>query len=223
MIISFQAKFAELVERGEKSCTIRFREKNIPKVGDRLSLWRTSRGKERWLIGVAECTKISSVRLVKPNVWINGVRSPTWKLAEKDGFKSIGDFWEFFGEEPRTGYLIEWNPKQIVGRELREELREKAGCEGNRLEDWYPCNSDIGLAFERSWCDGCKKNSSKSPCRALTMAFVEGKCHLWKMESDAAKVLCLGWLPKEEKCTKKKKKQQQQQQPDRVQLNLFTE
>ena len=135
-LLNFQARFAELVQDGSKSQTIRAYRKDgrDPKPGDQLYLWAGCRTKDAQKIGEAICSRVIPIRIQEcpkdridwgavymPNssgTWRSLSRSHTRLIAVKDGFQSRKELFDFFRDVyglPFEGLLIEWDFMSIPG------------------------------------------------------------------------------------------------------------
>jgi hypothetical protein len=135
--LSFQAQFAELVESGKKTHTIRTRRKRPIKVGDPLYLYQDQRSKNSRKLGETYCSKVDliSFRLQPDRQTLSMLygeahtldfqRKRTQEeikaLAIADGFKDTPEFIEFFFPKKKwektplilpsfSGVLIHWEP-----------------------------------------------------------------------------------------------------------------
>lgn len=111
-------RFAFLVESGVKWCTIRARPKRMPVVGDHLSLreWcgKPYRSEQRVLCE-AVMTRVERILITKSGlVRRDGVLQSIDEiedLAWADGFKNVGEFFEFFEKGyglPFEGIVLHW-------------------------------------------------------------------------------------------------------------------
>ena len=113
----FKSQFVPLVERGEKTRTIRA---SRPRNGAYAYLYSGWRTKECRLIAVRTIVSVKHVEIGRngcgePYVTIDNrdtlVHEDLRKFAHADGFRSVPEFMAFF--EPRglpfRGYLIEWS------------------------------------------------------------------------------------------------------------------
>ena len=113
-VILFQSRFADLVERGEKSQTIRPERKRLIRVGDTLDLRAWSglpyRSKQRGLREAA-CTVLKWCEISRQGlIYLNGELAPKG-FAKADGFRSHTEMVNWFDSMhglPFSGVLIEW-------------------------------------------------------------------------------------------------------------------
>ena len=123
--LNFQARFAPLVESGEKTQTIRKHRKDgrDPKVGDRLVLYTGMRTKQCRKLGEG---RVMSVRYFElddeggvhiDHEWIGWHRDPSRterRLARADGFENFEAMLDWFEQThglPFEGLLIRWKLK----------------------------------------------------------------------------------------------------------------
>lgn len=127
---NFQAQFADDVEAGKKTQTIRKAGKrNPPKVGDELQLYTGMRTKTCRLLRRAKCISSKRIRLRLDShivmfeappadrhtfPWNKIPDSLVEKMASDDGFDSVDAFFAFFKTghvgTHFSGHLIEWEP-----------------------------------------------------------------------------------------------------------------
>ena len=111
--LNFQARFAPMVESGQKRCTIRAKRKHPIKVGDTLFLYTGMRWKTCRKLREVVCSKVTPVVIDGVIVFLDG-RELSGKevatLARNNGFQLLQEFWAFF--HGKNGYLegdlIEW-------------------------------------------------------------------------------------------------------------------
>jgi hypothetical protein len=116
------------VESGEKRQTIRkIRKRGNPKKGDTLYCYQGLRTKNCQKVGEYTCKEVGPVSifagllkddkgnieaLANPEVIVAGIKIRNIKsFAKKDGFNSVGEFFNFFYERyglPFHGILIKW-------------------------------------------------------------------------------------------------------------------
>lgn len=110
--LNFQSQFADAVEFGRKTQTIRARSRAKP--GDILQLYTGQRTKGCRKLRDVICKGVHTVLIAPEFVEVDGARYVAKKdeFAERDGFKSYDDMYDFFcsdhGEEFFNGYLITW-------------------------------------------------------------------------------------------------------------------
>jgi hypothetical protein len=127
MHYNFKKQFAPDVESGKKRQTIRKEGKRRPpNVGEQLQLYTGMRTKVCRLLSREICKAVSEI-IIMPRKKLVSFFSSSRKqfivldtdcpeltlLAEKDGFKSLDEFFEFFEKEVDEsgifeGHLIEW-------------------------------------------------------------------------------------------------------------------
>ena len=119
--LNFQARFAPLVENGEKRQTIRAyrKDKHDPKPGDTLYLYTGMRSKACRKIGEARCKKVYEITLCEryrdPSIGTlmagSGLPGSIDSLARLDGFKNPTEMFDWFEKThglPFEGLLIKW-------------------------------------------------------------------------------------------------------------------
>ncbi len=117
----FQPRFAELVQQGKKTRTIRPVPRRMPKAGDLLSLrcWEglPYRSKQRILCAAVVVSVVPVVLAPALSSWdvlVDGRLLTNEELADfarADGFACVADFMAFFQTGyglPFLGVLIEW-------------------------------------------------------------------------------------------------------------------
>lgn len=123
--LNFKEEFAGLVERGEKTQTIRRVRETPIKVGDTLQLLTGQRTKACRKLGVGMVEEVSAVRLTADGV--DAYITPLWQLmrmtpektenvteeefAKADGFKDWLEMRDWFEKQyglPFEGVLIRW-------------------------------------------------------------------------------------------------------------------
>lgn len=120
--INFQKIFADDVESGKKTQTIR--QKARCKPGDHLQLYTGQRTKSCRKLRDAICVSVQSITICPTEMFLDGKPLlPGYALrgedtnrdedfAKKDGFAGYADMAEWFleryGSLPFTGYVIEW-------------------------------------------------------------------------------------------------------------------
>lgn len=131
MLIGFQERFADLVESGKKTQTIRALRKDgrVPAIGERAYLWTRVRTPQRRKLGEGIITYSGEITLdgrrcdSVPGAWlsadavVNGYDLDTSSvlslhdLAIADGFESEVGLLDFFDRThglPFAGHLIRW-------------------------------------------------------------------------------------------------------------------
>ncbi len=117
----FGDRFADLVESGVKTQTIRSLRRQPPKVGDRLELFRRLANGDARILHDREpvCTSVQRIRIFRnpvtnwTSVELDGERLISIHvrdLALADGFASTVDFLRYFERRglPFAGVLIKW-------------------------------------------------------------------------------------------------------------------
>ena len=115
--INFKKQFADMVDRGEKTQTIRQIWSNPIKAGDTLYLYTGMRTKSCRKLGEVLCRKVSPITVNPANIQIDGqlygyLTTKVTNLALADGFFSGAAMGQFFKELyglPFDGVLIEWD------------------------------------------------------------------------------------------------------------------
>lgn len=122
-LLSYQGRFADLVESGEKLQTIRAFRKDgqDPKVGDRLYHWTGPYDHRRRRIGISICSNIQRITFHSDgeltaygdfHEFYGPWPSCELKFARADGFESWNDLWAYFEKAeglPFRGLLIRWD------------------------------------------------------------------------------------------------------------------
>ncbi len=115
----FKPQFAELVERGEKTQTVRPTPKRMPKTGDRISLraWsdKPYRSKQKLLSEgiisqVVNITITAEAVLIRPTPQLT-IHVPRGPFAVADGFSCWEEMHQWFEHQhglPFDGVLISW-------------------------------------------------------------------------------------------------------------------
>jgi len=113
--LSYKARFAPLVESGQKRQTIRARRKREFKIGDRLYHYTGMRTKACRKLLENECCQALDIMIDGVVVVIDhGIpldADQRHMLARADGFKSYAEMEKWFGEThgfPFSGQLIAW-------------------------------------------------------------------------------------------------------------------
>lgn len=125
---NFQAQFADDVESGKKTQTIRKSGKrNPPSPHCRIQLYTGMRTKSCRLLCTPMCKAVCEIKIIPKfgEVLLRYVDGIHWvifdskqsleKFARDDGFKSVEDFFAFFEKSLDEngvfeGHLIEWEP-----------------------------------------------------------------------------------------------------------------
>jgi hypothetical protein len=128
--LNFKEQFADEVEWGKKSRSIRAPRKNgrNPKRGDKLQLYTGMRQKGCRKLAEATCTRVRPVTITGTNIILDGRTlyagyAPAYAggmdpdhydgdFAMADGFHGFQDLRDWFEEQhglPFTGLLIEWS------------------------------------------------------------------------------------------------------------------
>lgn len=127
--LNFQARFAPLVEAGEKTQTIRARRKDgrDPKPGDRLYLYTGMRTKSCRKLATAECTSVKPIKVFRLGAVIDSdghddVRAggAAESFASADGFESYAEMAGWFYRThglPFNGLLIRWKIEEAESDE----------------------------------------------------------------------------------------------------------
>jgi len=122
--LNFKAQFADGVERGIKTNSIRPDRKNPIKIGDTLYLYTGMRTKQCRKLGEGICTKIEDIMIDfilevgAPIILLDGhglAETSCEVLARKDGFRNAYDFCMFFEKQynlPFCGKLFTWELKK---------------------------------------------------------------------------------------------------------------
>lgn len=115
--LNFQARFAPLVESGEKRQTIRAMRKDgrDPKPGDTLYLYTGMRTKACWKFGEARCKSVERIQIRVANIAVGDRPGSTGSqcdaVAVADGFADFGEMLAWFEKThglPFEGLLIRW-------------------------------------------------------------------------------------------------------------------
>ena len=119
--INFKARFAPLVESGEKRQTIRPERKQPIKVGDKLQLYTGMRTKGCRKLADAVCTQVRRVTIANAYFAIQHEEHPIcdrllgsierFAMAVADGFDVYSEMHAFFKSQyglPFRGVLIQW-------------------------------------------------------------------------------------------------------------------
>ncbi len=126
--LNFKAEFADLVEYGEKTQTVRApRKDGRPhcKRGDTIKLYTGMRTKNCRLLRTGTVSRVVPVRIEATEMFLNGQRLPSTiysrdqieqtdnEFAEADGFESFMDMADWFRKThglPFEGVVIYWHP-----------------------------------------------------------------------------------------------------------------
>ena len=126
--LNFNKLFADLVEDGDKTQTVRaLRKDGRPhcKRGDTIKLYTGMRTKGCRLLRTAKVTRVVPVRIEATEMFLNGERLPSIiysrdqieptdnEFAEADGFESFTDMADWFRKThglPFEGVAIFWDP-----------------------------------------------------------------------------------------------------------------
>lgn len=112
--LNFKKQFADVVETGEKRCTIRAIRKRQFRTGDTLYHFTGMRSASCRRLGTTMATRVRPIVIYDSNVRVEGHDLAPFDiqtLAQADGFSSTNDFFRFFKEThelPFYGQLIEW-------------------------------------------------------------------------------------------------------------------
>lgn len=122
--LNFKKQFVPKIQAQEKRSTIRAERKNPIKVGDVLQLYTGMRTKQCTLVGTAECSNITPVKIADdaPYIlmklsgdidykWYRFVEDALKHFHTTDGFDTYDEMKTFFRKQyqlPFTGNLIEW-------------------------------------------------------------------------------------------------------------------
>ncbi|MHC1700325.1 MAG: hypothetical protein AB9900_05000 [Humidesulfovibrio sp.] len=157
----FDDRFADLVESGAKTQTIRRLHDELPRPGDRLQLCRAHSAPVLFTILNAVCTSVQPLRIYKDR--------PTWTaveldgeylilthirdLALADGFARTMDFLRYFERKglPFEGVLIKWAARPEHPH-TPPPMRECCTCkhEGKSIKDW-PCRTSMNAVGLMCW------------------------------------------------------------------------
>ena len=111
---NFKQQFAEAVELGLKTHTIRRPRKRPTRPGDRLKLYTGQRTRECRLLREVICTRVVPVHLGDYCMRLDGRELDfveATQLAQADGFRDLAGFYNFFERQygmPVDLELIEW-------------------------------------------------------------------------------------------------------------------
>jgi len=230
-IISFSV-FRKKLETGIKAHTIRFR-KEPPIVGEAMALWWKSRTKERKLIGVTIVTRVDAITIDPENrdVIINEIllkTSDIEALSFKDGFESINDFWEYFKDGKRSGFLIHWDPDYITHKAILPWVVNHAGFLSERPKqrrEYTPSSGTEGLDFTAKWCEQCDRDKDQK-CSVLmsemncSVLITDDKGQWFKHEN---KAFCAVFKPKKSYSLTARIAASKRAQERKGQLNLLTQ
>jgi hypothetical protein len=121
-LVTVAPEFADRVERGEKTQTIRAYRKDgrDPKVGDRLYFWTglRQRKKKARKLGEGIVESVTPIEIRKRRIWVGrGIRKTclmlheAWHVALRDGFDSPEAMTAWFDRVhglPFRGLVIRW-------------------------------------------------------------------------------------------------------------------
>lgn len=118
-LYNFQQRFADAVESGAKTQTIRRLRKRPTRAGEMLHLYTGLRSKNTRLLRRAKCVKVLPIEIHPTHIIVDGViltPDETRKFAIADGFSGRADFYDFWRdvhgltkEKPLKGFeLIQW-------------------------------------------------------------------------------------------------------------------
>lgn len=161
----FDDRFADLVESGAKTQTIRRLHPDLPKVGDTLELCQPHPTLKWQLIrDDVVCTSVQRIRIFRTDHNWTGVELDgeylilihIRKLALADGFKTTMDFLRYFERKglPFEGVLIKWD--KLEARPVHPHIEPPAPTcstcehEGKSIEDW-PCRTSMNAAGLTCW------------------------------------------------------------------------
>ncbi|NUQ86290.1 MAG: hypothetical protein HUU11_16415 [Anaerolineales bacterium] len=124
---NFQRQFVKPILEGNKPHTIRRRRKRPTKVGDVLYMYTGLRTKKARLFAEAVCIDVVPVTIYpfRGEVWMTVNDLPIWmdglemrRLARRDGFESVSDFFEFFERYKKECLddfeIIWWKPSELT-------------------------------------------------------------------------------------------------------------
>lgn len=121
--LNFHERFADKVESGEKTQTIRAFRKIPIKVGEILYLYTGLRTKHARKLGEGKCTSNGVIEIRSDAIYIRRRSSKVWiggkkldQFARSDGFESWEDmkkWWLNVHGLPFTGNIIEWELIQL--------------------------------------------------------------------------------------------------------------
>lgn len=116
--ISFKQKFAEAIESGAKTQTIRQVWKRPIEVGDTLYLYSGMRTENCQKLKVVKCTGVETIKISDPLAFtpikVDGIEislEEAGALARADGFKDLVSMIDFFKDNyglPFEGVIIYW-------------------------------------------------------------------------------------------------------------------
>lgn len=118
IVYNFRDEYAGMVERGEKTSTIRAHAKRRPpNVGEHLRLYTGMRTKKCRRLRDTTCQSCVSIRISDKYIAVGGrIISPGEELdlARRDGFLTVAHLRDKFrfmhGPLPFEGWLITWRP-----------------------------------------------------------------------------------------------------------------
>jgi hypothetical protein len=117
-LYNFQKRFAEAVESGAKTHTIRGRRAHPDKPGNTLHLYTGLRQKGSRLLLRAICTKVEEITISEVgDIVIDGNQlsdDECFVLATRDGFEDRCDMLKFWdGRLPFEGHVIHWKAGKL--------------------------------------------------------------------------------------------------------------
>ncbi len=133
MLLGFKRMFAQYVEEGSKTHTIRGERKIAPRVGEIAHCYVDPRQKTMRLLGRFEVVKVERIEIREAEsvleydiIEVDGQRLSLDECAElawRDGFRDDGRNGAFFemmqfwnGRLPFTGHIIHWRYQEGTGR-----------------------------------------------------------------------------------------------------------
>lgn len=129
---NFRARWADKVERGEKTQTIR-RHRNggrHVRPGERIQLYVGQRTKDCRKLGEGICTSVQEIEIDRPEgrrtIVLDGqvlCEDDVFAIASDDGFETLDEMFAFFGDMhglPFSGVLIRWELEANARNNLPE-------------------------------------------------------------------------------------------------------
>ena len=124
--LNYLSRFAALVESGQKCQTIRAKRKRPFKVGDTLTHYAGQRTTSCRFLGEAICRETQPILIIpglvpgfgpdnyhfRMEVWVGTKllnQDEMQALAYADGFKTLGEFLDFFDSATFAGQIIKWD------------------------------------------------------------------------------------------------------------------
>jgi hypothetical protein len=121
MLLGFKRRFAPMIQRGEKTHTIRGYRKIPPRIGEICHCYVDPRRKTMRLLGRWPCVKLQQISISEDaQIRIDGLPiegDEKELLARRDGFSSFEEmlrFWE--GRLPFKGQIIHWQFSRSTGK-----------------------------------------------------------------------------------------------------------